>query len=141
MISVDYLVGAILGVSVIMFFNSRNKTRIKKDDFVIRYSQSHIFEVVKPLIPDDINVKINKNTQSYKHEKKTNVKVIIMDGEAFWIKDNIFYTAICDSNGIDKESTSVVDIMGMDKVQLNRMLFIMDQLRDGETNDSGSAGD
>jgi hypothetical protein len=70
-----------------------------------------------------------------------NVKVIILGHTAFWIKNNVFYTANIDEDGIDKESTKVVDTMSMDKVQLDKMLFILDQLRDGEVNDSGSSGD
>jgi hypothetical protein len=31
--------------------------------------------------------------------------------------------------------------MGMDKVQFDKMLFIIDQLRDGKDNDSSSSGD
>jgi hypothetical protein len=41
---------------------------------------------------------------------------------------------------VDKETTRRVDTMGMDKVELDKMLFIMDQLRDGKINDSGSSG-
>ena len=42
--------------------------------------------------------------------------------------------------GVDKDTTSVVDTMGMNKVQLDKMLFIIDQLRDGKQHDSGSSG-
>ena len=116
------------------------KPKVTKKDFQIRYSQSHIFEIIKPLLPPINKTKQNKNTQSYKHEEKTNVKVIIMDGSAFWIRENVFYTAQFDPEGIDKDSTTVVDIMGMDTVELNKMLFIMDQLRKGKDNDSSSTG-
>ena len=63
-----------------------------------------------------------------------------MDGSAFWIKDNVFYTAQMDEGGVDKDTTSAVDTTHMDKVQLDKMLFIIDQLRDGNVNDSGGSG-
>jgi hypothetical protein len=45
-----------------------------------------------------------------------------------------------DGQHINKESTRRVDTMAMDKVELDKMLFIMDQLRDRNINDSGSSG-
>ena len=104
-----------------------------------RYSQSRIHHIVSPFIRPS-NLKSSKTTQSRKHFDKTNLRVIIVDDDAFWIKDNIFYTAKISDEGVDKETTSVVDTMGMDKVQLDKMLFIIDQLRDGKKDDSGSPG-
>jgi hypothetical protein len=104
-----------------------------------RYSQSRIHHLVSPFIKPN-SLKTNKVTQSRKHFDKTNLRIIIVGEDAFWIKDNVFYTAKISNEGVDKETTSVVDTMGMDKVQLDKMLFIIDQLRDGKKNDSGSPG-
>ena len=41
---------------------------------------------------------------------------------------------------INKETTKLVDTMGMDKVELDRMLFIMDRLKDGDGDDRSSSG-
>ena len=107
----------------------------QKDKNPFRYSQSHIHEIVKPLLPEGL---FNKNIirQSSIHEEKTNIKVIIIDGYAYWVKDNLFYMADMDGDGVDSETTRLVDTMGMDKVQLDKMLFIMDRLRDGKNDDS-----
>lgn len=84
---------------------------------------------------------INNNTQSAKHDKNINIKVVIMDNQAYWIKDNAFYTANISMNGtVDKDTTRAVDTMGMNRVQLDKMIFIIDRLREGNLNDSGSAG-
>jgi hypothetical protein len=141
MISLEYFIGAFVGVIFVIFIQSKNKIKINQKDFVVKYSQSHMLEIIKPLLPLQEPKKINKNTQAYKHEEKTNVRVIILDDQAFWIKDNLFYTADFFENIIDKDSTTVVDIMSMDQVQLDKMLFIIDQLRDGKDNDSSSSGD
>ena len=85
--------------------------------------------------------KIINNTQSKKHYDKTNIKVIILDNQAYWIKDNIFYKAPIDGQSIDKESAEEVDTIHMDKVQLDKMLFIMDKLREGINDDSRGSGD
>ena len=59
---------------------------------------------------------------------------------AYWVKDNIFYEASITNSGVDSATTKVVDTIGMDSVELDKMLFIMDKLREGLDNDSGSTG-
>ena len=84
--------------------------------------------------------KINKKSQSKIRQEKENVRVIIVEETAYWIKDNAFYTAPMVDNLINKDYAIQVDTSNMDKVQLDKMLFIMDQLRDGKRNDSGDSG-
>ncbi len=105
------------------------------------FTQSSLHEMIKPLLPQEIFKVENKKTQSYEYERKTNVRVIILDGMAYWIKDNKFYESEINEQGIDKEASRIVDTIGMDKVQLDKMLFIMDKLREGLSNDSGDSGE
>lgn len=138
----EYLIGSLATFIVINMMSKvmlKNKNMQQKIRFA--YQQSHIFELVKPLLPDIKSLKPERKSQSINHENKTNVKVIIMGDQAFWIKDNMFYTANMDGHMINKETTRRVDTMAMDKVELDKMLFIMDQLRDRKINDSGSSGD
>ncbi len=131
----EYLIGVFstLFVALIMSGKIINNKKIS-----LKYRQSHIFEIVKPILPPIKKPEVK--TQSKDYEDKTNVKVIIMYNQAFWIKDNVFYMADMKEGYVDKDTTRRVDTMGMDKVELNKMLFIMDQLRDGKINDSGSSG-
>lgn len=85
--------------------------------------------------------KIINKTQSKMHHDKSNVKVIILDNQAYWIKDNIFYKAPLDGQSIDKDAAEQVDTMHMDRVQLEQMLFIMDKLREGINDDSRGSRD
>ena len=78
--------------------------------------------------------------QSQIQHDKTNIKVIIVDNSAYWIKDNIFYRAPLINQLIDKESAEQVDTIHMDRVQLDKMLFIMDKLREGISDDSRGSG-
>lgn len=138
----EYLIGSL---ATFIIVNLMSKVMLKNKDIVqktrLTYQQSHIFELVKPLLPNIKLLKPERKSQSINHENKTNVKVIIMGSHAFWIKDNMFYMADMDGHSIDKESARRVDTMAMDKVELDKMLFIMDQLRDRKINDSGSSGD
>jgi len=64
-----------------------------------------------------------------------------MDNNAYWIKDNVFYMADMSSDGmVDKDTTRIVDTMAMNKVQLDKMMFIIDRLRE-DTYDSGGSRD
>jgi predicted ribosome-associated RNA-binding protein Tma20 len=84
--------------------------------------------------------KINRKSQSKIRQEKENVRVIIVENEAYWIKDNAFYTAPMVNNLISKDYAIQVDTEHMDKVQLDKMLFILDKLREGISNDSRGTG-
>ncbi len=84
--------------------------------------------------------RLRTKSQSIIQHDKTNIRVIIFDNSAYWIKDNMFYKAPLVNELIDKESAEQVDTMGMDKVQLDKMLFIMDRLREGINDDSRGSG-
>ena len=84
--------------------------------------------------------KINRKSQSKIRQEKENVRVIIVEDTAYWIKDNAFYTAPMVDNLINKDYAIQVDTSNMDKVQLDKMLFILDKLREGISNDSRGAG-
>ena len=85
--------------------------------------------------------RLKTDSQSKMHHAKSNIKVIIFDNDAYWIKDNIFYKAPLVNQLIDKESAEQVDTIHMDKVQLDKMLFIMDKLREGIDDDSRGSRD
>lgn len=136
-----YFLGSISTLIIIFvvtkFFYSNMD--IKKNN-TIKYSQTHIYELIKPLINTKEANRISKNSQSQKYNEKINIKVIIMDDVAYWIKDNIFYMANMIDGYVDKDTTRTVDTMAMDRVQLDKMLFIMDRLREGKGDDSSGTG-
>jgi hypothetical protein len=139
-----YISGFILAFILIYLFEKfQAKHNILQESKIkpIRYSQSHIHSLIFPLLPKGTKIKKIKKTQSKIHEAKNNIRVIIMDNNAYWIKDNAFYMADMSIDGtVNKDSTRRVDTDGMNKVQLDKMLFIIDKLREGTLDDSGSAG-
>lgn len=84
--------------------------------------------------------RLKTKTQSRKHQEKTTTNVIVVDNEAYWIKNNIFYKAPLVNERIDKDSAEQVDTTNMDKVQLDKMLFIVDKLTEGTSDDSRGSG-
>jgi hypothetical protein len=138
----DFIIGSVVTL-VIVFLVSRYIHHLY--DLTIetkkyRFSQSSLHEMIKPLIPPDLFKTKQRKTQSIMHEERTNLRVIVLDGFAYWIKDNKIYEADIINDGIDKDSARVVDTMSMDKVQLDKIVFIVDTLREGLENDSGDSG-
>ncbi len=71
-------------------------------------------------------------TQSTDYIARTNVRAIVVEDQIYWISDNAFYTANMVDGNVEENSTRLVDTMTMDKVQLEKMIFIVDKLREGE---------
>lgn len=109
--------------------NNENAPIVSQSVFLHRYVQNKQYGK---------NIKVK--TQSRKYHDKMNVKVIVVDDNAYWIKDNVFYTAPMSNEHIDSDLVHQVDTMTMNKVQLEQMLFIMDKLREGIEDDSRGSG-
>ena len=132
----EYIIGFLSAfVFVYLIVQIQDKYDILSEGLkLVRPSQSRNHELInKHMKPE----KKKPNRQSAKHEQATNIRVIIMDNQAYWIKDNVFYTADILRGNVDKETTRRVDTMTMDKVQLDKMMFIIDKLREGTFDDRG----
>jgi len=121
---------------LIYVFVLRNSIKNNKQPIVSQSMLQHRYSNRK-----NNSRRIKARTQSKIHHDKANIKVIIFDNDAYWIKDNIFYKAPLVDELIDKDAAEQVDTIHMDKVQLDKMLFIMDKLREGINDDSRSSGD
>ena len=107
----------------------------------LKYSQSYAHQLMAPYLPTnkDLARIQGRTTQSRRHDSNSHLRVLISKDKAYWIKNNAFYTADVESGEVVKETTRRVDTMGMDKVQLDEMVFIVDQLTRGLEDDSSSA--
>jgi hypothetical protein len=139
-----YYIGFAFAFALIYFINIlQNKFNIFNEfstkQFVKTQSSKHIIK--QAINSQNQTTETKKETQSRKHEERTKIRVIIVDNQAYWVKDNVFYTADMVHGDVDKETTRTVDTMAMNKVQLDKMIFIMDRLQEGNNfNDSGSTG-
>jgi hypothetical protein len=117
-----------------------NGYKVSKTLTSIKYRQSDIHESVRTLIPKKLNNKEKIESQSVKHAANTMIKIIVIDSKAYWVKDNVFYSADTDNGDIISPTAEPVDISTMSKKDIDKMLFILDNLRKGIQNDSGSSG-
>ncbi len=117
-----------------------NGYKVSKTLMNIKYSQSDIHESIRAFIPKKLNNKEKIESQSAKHAASTMIKIIVIDDKAYWVKDNVFYFADTDNGDIISPTAEPVDIATMSKKDIDKMLFILDNLRKGIQNDSGSSG-
>ena len=123
--------------SIIKISNKKRMMFLKKH----KYRQSYIYEIVKDIIPKQVFDKPKVITQSEKHIQKNMLKVVITEGKAYWILNNVFYTANAINGRVDEETIKPLDIENMSTKELDKMLSILDDLKQGVgPNDSGSTG-
>jgi hypothetical protein len=121
----------------IIKLNGRNRARYFGK---IVYSQSIIHNNIKQFIPKNLYRKPEVMSQSRKHVEKNMIRIIVIDGKAYWVVDNIFYTANTVNGDVIPETAQPVDTANMSKEDIDKMLYILDNLDKGNKDDSGSSG-
>jgi hypothetical protein len=90
------------------------------------------------------SLNINNNnkppSQLTKLKERDMIKVIVMGNLAYWVSENIFYVAEAIDGEVIPQTAQPVDTNSMSRKDLDKMLFILDSLKNGKKNDSSSAG-
>ena len=137
----EYVVGAVLTLVIVATTNKLINKQLKGEKrTVVRYSQSHIYSVVAPMMFGFGGPIPKRSTQSYNYQEEAYTRVVVVDGCAYWIKENTFYTAEVVDGIVNKESTKEVDAMSMNDVELKKMLVIVETLREGGNDAGGGTG-
>jgi hypothetical protein len=132
----------IAGLALTLFFSIvvnvvKNK---KKNTSKVMHRQSDVHKLLKYFFSIPLYNNENNFSQLTKHKQKSIIKVIVLGNQAYWVSNNIFYVADAIDGKVQKHTAKPVDIEGLPKVDLDKMLFILDSLRDGKRDDSGSTG-
>lgn len=106
----------------------------------LKISQSRTFSLLSPNIIMIARDHSDKPRQSINHFNSIKVRMLTTETQAYWIKNNTVYVAEIENGIVLNETTKVVDIMGMDKVQLDEMMFIIEKLTEGNINDNWNPG-
>jgi hypothetical protein len=136
----DYFIGALATIIVVVIANRALRRPYSENKTIIRYSQSHVYSLMAPILDYVPSVKPLRPSQSSKYVESSYIKVMIVEKFAYWIKDNALYTAEVVEGEVDKTTTKQVDTMTMDRVELEKTMFIVEKLREGQDHDNGSAG-
>jgi len=125
----EYLAGSILTLlTMVIVSRLVKKTQREIVPVKVNFSQSRNHELIKDYI---FTKQEASNTQSSKHYGKQWSKVVLSGDMAYWIEDNAVYSAKHDGAGIVPETKKIVDMMGIDKVELDKMILIVDRLTEG----------
>jgi hypothetical protein len=136
----EYAIGVLLTLVTVVVANRLITKQLKdKKTSVVKYSQSHIYSVIAPMMFGFGTPTPKAIRQSQKYQEEVYLRVVISDSKAYWIKENTFYTAEVVDGMVDKESTTEVDTMSMSDVELKKMMSIVETLREGDSNDNGSS--
>ena len=123
--------------SIIKISNKKRMIFLKKH----KYRQSSVYEMIKDFIPKQRFDSPKIITQSQKHIQKNMLRVVISEEKAYWILDNVFYTANAINGRVDEETIKPLDIDNMPTRELDKMLSILDDLKQGVgPNDSSGTG-
>jgi hypothetical protein len=135
----EFLIGAAVTMISYIITQKIVRNKFERQQIVdIKYSQSHIYQIVKPYLEFAQAFDVPENTQAANYIKNAYMKVMIVKNKAYWIKDNTFFTAEVVNGQVQKETAKEVDTMTMNKVELNEMLFIVEKLRGGSDDYRGS---
>jgi hypothetical protein len=105
----------------------------------IVYSQSDIHQIVKNFLPKDLFEIPKPLSQARKHVRSNTVRVLIIEDNAYWVHDNMFYVADTVEGLVDPETVRPVDTNNMSNRDIDKMLFILDSLKNGNSDDSSGA--
>ena len=119
---------------IIIINKKRNKSFSK-----VLYRQSDMHNILKDFFFKDIfDDKVITSQSKIWKEKKT-TKFLVIDQKAYWVSNNMFYVGDTDNGQVRPETGKPIDISTMSPKEVNKMLFILDNLNGGRKNDSGGA--
>lgn len=142
----EYIIGIAIGIFAVVLVSSLMAKRIPVvQPLRIKSSQSRTYDTLRPAFEIMAYLKPSKPlvSQAAKHMQETSIRFLTMEGKAYWIQDSKVYVSELidgDLSSINESSTKVVDMMALDKVELDKMVFIVETLTEGLANDSRNSG-
>ena len=133
------VVGLTLAVfsSILIVISKKEKKSFNKT----LYRQSDMHNMLKEFFFRDIFDNEVASSQSKIWKEKKTTKFLIIDQKAYWVSNNMFYVGDTVDGKVRPETGKPLDTTKMSKREVDKMLFILDNLKNGKLNDSGSAGD
>lgn len=124
-----FLIGC-LTTGIILAIIKLTKKRIHMKRIVFR--QSTLYRIIKDFIPEQAMPKNIKNTQLSIHSRTGKIKFVeAPDHRAYWIDNNVFYSAAIVNGEFDPSTATPVDTINASKNKIKELLLILDSLRNG----------
>ena len=103
------------------------------------YRQSDRHRMLKYFFSLDITTNEKPPSQLTKRKEKDMIKVVVMGNQAYWVSDNTFYVAKAFEGEVLPNTAEPVDIENMSRKDIDKMLFILDNLKNGKEKDDRSS--
>ena len=135
----EYFAGSIVTL-VTMYIVAKliNHPKNNVKSIKTNFSQSRQYELTADFMPMPAPKLVV--SQSIKHNQSQYTRIFFIGDDAYWIEDNRVYTAKFIDGIIDQENKKTVDMTTIDKVELEKMIFVVERLTEGLSNDSGNSG-
>ena len=129
-----------LTLALAWFILKVGKSNKKKPYSKTLHKQSDTHKLLKLFFSMPLSNNQQNFSQLTKHKEKGIIKVIVLGNEAYWISNNIFYVAEAINGEVQRHTAKPIDTNTLSKSDLDKMLFILDSLKDGKKDDRGSSG-
>jgi len=133
---VEYFLGSLVTLLSLFIFNLNLKKISNRKLPIPTLTQSRKLVLVKSYISELIKPKPEPKTQSKIYSKKNSIKVFFIRDTAYWIENGFLVTAKLKNNEIDENTKKRVDTHALDKLELDKISFIVDRLTEGDENDN-----
>jgi len=136
----EYFFGSIITLISLFIFNKMTNKIINTKMPIPIFTQSRKNQLIKNYLINIITEKPQTKTQSREHAKKNSIKAYFWDDKVYWIENGFLVTAELANQGINESTKKRVDTHALDKVELDKISFIVDKLTEGNKDDSGNSG-
>jgi hypothetical protein len=136
----EYFLGSAITLVSLFIFNQMLKKITSETLRVPVFTQTLKVELLKNYLISVITKKPEKETQSTNHLKKNSMRAFFLGRDVYWIEGGFLFTAKITNNEIDESTKKRVDTHSIDKVELDKISFIVDKLTEGNKDDSGNSG-
>jgi len=136
----EYIFGFLSTIIAFYIFNLMTKKVNYSKIHIPIFTQSRKVQLIKDYIDNVIAPKPEIKTQSKEHTKKNSIKAFFLADNVYWIENGFLVMARLTDNGIDETTKKKVDTHSLNKVELDKISFIVDKLTEGNKDDSGNSG-
>lgn len=131
-----YAIG-LTAINILAILIKRRKRKLSMKRYV--YRQTTLHQIAKYLLPTNAELMSNKPSQHKKYLDSKTVRVLTTpENKAYWVKDNKFYYADVTDGEFNPELGKEISTESLSKKEIEKLLFILDNLNKGNENDSGS---
>jgi hypothetical protein len=115
-------------ILIVAILNRKRTIKLKK----IGFRQSTLHVIVRDILPTNQELKQKITTQSKLHMKKNTTRVIkTSDNKVYWVDNNNFLCAEIIDGEFDKDLGKPIDTSNLSKDEVNDLLYILDNLKNG----------